>query len=55
VHQRTSDTVAGEALRRIGELYAIEARIRGRTAEERVAVRQAETAPLLATRRYGRG
>lgn len=47
VHQRTGDTVAAEALRRIGEIYAIEARIRGRTADERAAVRQAETAPLL--------
>lgn len=47
VHQRTGDPVAAEALRRIGEIYAIEARIRGRTAEERATVRQAETAPLL--------
>ena len=49
VHKRTADEVAAEALRRIGEIYAIEARIRGRTADERVAVRQAETKPLMAT------
>jgi hypothetical protein len=49
VHKRTADEIAGEALRRIGEISAIEARIRGRTAEERVAVRQVETKPLMAT------
>jgi len=48
VHKRTKDVVAAEALRRIGEIYAIEARIRGDTAEQRVAVRQAETNPLMA-------
>ena len=47
VHKRTGDEVAAEALRRIGEIYAIEARIRGRTAEERVTVRQAEAKPLM--------
>jgi len=47
VHKQTKDAVALEALRRIGEVNAIEARIRGRTAEERVAVRQAETKPLM--------
>jgi transposase len=48
VHKRTKDAVAAEALRRIGEIYAIEARVRGRPAEERVAVRQVETKPLMA-------
>jgi transposase len=48
VHKQTADPIATDALRRIGEVYAIEARIRGRPAGERVAVRQAETAPLLA-------
>jgi transposase len=48
VHKRTKDVVAAEALRRIREIYAIEARVRGRTAEDRVAVRQAETKPLMA-------
>jgi hypothetical protein len=47
VHKQTADPIAAEALRRIGEVYAIEARIRGRAAEERVAVRQAETKPLM--------
>jgi len=48
VHRQTADAIAGEALRRIGEVYAIEARIRGRPAEERRAVRRAETEPLMA-------
>jgi transposase len=48
VHKRTKDPVAAEALRRIGEIYAIEVRIRGCPADERVAVRQAETKPLMA-------
>jgi transposase len=51
VHKRTADGIAAEALRRIGEVYAIEARIRGSTAEQRVVVRQAETKPLMATLR----
>lgn len=51
VHKQTADPIAAEALRRIGEVYAIEARIRGRSAAERVAVRQAATKPLLAALR----
>ena len=47
VHKQTADPIAAEALRRIGEIYAIEARIRGRTADERASVRQAETTSLL--------
>jgi transposase len=38
--------IAHEALERIAALYAIESRIRGRSAEERRAVRQAETKQL---------
>jgi len=49
VHKRTADPAAAEALRRIGEVYAIEARVRGSTAEQRAAVRQAETKPLMTT------
>lgn len=41
--------IADEALRRIAALYAIEARIRGRSAKERQAVRQAESASLVAS------
>jgi transposase len=39
--------IAHEALERIAALYAIESRIRGRRPEERRAVRQAETKPLV--------
>ena len=49
VHKRTADPAAAEALRRIGEVYAIEVRIRGSAAEQRRAVRQAETKPLMTT------
>jgi transposase len=45
--KRTKDEVAAEALRRIAELYAIEARIRGRSAQVRLEIRQAETKPLM--------
>jgi hypothetical protein len=39
--------IADEALRRIAALYAIEAGIRGRSAEDRHAVRQEQTRPLV--------
>jgi transposase len=42
-----SAPIATEALRRIGELYAIEADIRGQTAELRAAARQDRTAALV--------
>ena len=47
VHQATASPVAAEALRRIGELYAIEARIRGQTAEARKNVRRGRSLPLI--------
>src|SRR3546814_4633057 len=40
--------VAEEALRRIASLYRIEARIRGSSTEHRLAVRQAESASIIA-------
>jgi transposase len=39
--------IATEALERIAKLYAIEQRIRGASAEERRAVRQAESKPIV--------
>jgi transposase len=42
-----SAPIATEALTRIAELYAIEAEIRGRSADERRAVRQDKTRPLV--------
>ncbi|OSL19210.1 putative protein encoded within IS, partial [Escherichia coli H617] len=47
MHVRTPSTLTEEALKRIGELYAIEAEIRGMTAEQRLAERQLKTKPLL--------
>lgn len=38
-----------EALKRIGELYAIESELRGKRAEERQAVRHQKVLPLLAS------
>jgi transposase len=43
-----SAPIAEETLRRIAELYKIEAQIRGRSAAERRAVRQAESKKLVA-------
>jgi transposase len=40
-------SIAIEALQRIAALYEIEARVRGKTAAERLAVRQAESKPLV--------
>lgn len=39
--------IATQALARIAQLYEIEAKIRGKNADERRAVRQAQTAPLV--------
>lgn len=48
VYEATKSPIADEALRRIGELYAIEAEINGQSAEQRFAVRQEHAAPILA-------
>jgi transposase len=47
VHETTKSPIAEEALRRIGELYAIEAAITGQSSEQRHAARQARSKPLL--------
>jgi transposase len=49
LHEATGSPIAAEALRRIGELYAIEKSIRERTAEERRIVRNAQSRPLVET------
>jgi transposase len=46
-HHATGSPIAAEALRRIAELYQIEARIRGRPTDQRVRIRQAESRPLV--------
>lgn len=48
VHVKTSSPAAYLLLQKIGELFAIEADIRGRSPEERLAVRTALSVPLLA-------
>jgi transposase len=45
--EKTKSPIAGEALRRIGQLYGIEAEITGRTAEQRLAARQEQAVPIL--------
>src|SRR5688572_8321925 len=47
LHRSTGSPLAEEALRRIGELYAIEAEIRGRSAKERRSSRQERSRPLV--------
>ncbi len=47
VHARIPTDITTEALKRIGELYAIEAEIRGSPADERLAIRKAKTLPLM--------
>src|SRR3712207_3849564 len=46
-YETTKSAIAEEALRRIGELYAIEAAINGQSPEQRRAARQAQSKPLL--------
>ncbi len=47
VHQATDSPIAAEALRRISELYAVEEKIRGRSADLRRAVRRELARPLV--------
>jgi transposase len=46
-HQANNSPIAAEALQRIGQLYRIEAEIRGRPPNERAQIRQARAGPLL--------
>ena len=48
VHAQTASPAAQLLLNRIAELFALEADIRGRTPEQRLAVRTERSAPLLA-------
>ena len=45
--ERTKSPIAKEALRRIGELYTIEAEITGKTTDERQKIRREQALPLL--------
>jgi hypothetical protein len=48
VHVTTKSPAAQELLERIGELFAIEEGIKGRSPEDRLAIRTARSVPLLA-------
>jgi len=47
IHVATPSPLTGEALRRIADLYAIEADIRGRTADQRLLARREHSRPLV--------
>ena len=47
LHVRKATATTTDLLRRIGELYAIEAQIRGKPADERQRIRQLQARPLL--------
>jgi len=47
LHDARPSAVTGEALNRIGALYAIEEQIRGKPPDERCRIRQAQARPLL--------
>jgi transposase len=47
VFEATKSPIAEEALRRIGELYRIEAEISGRVAEPRLSARQEQAVQIL--------
>ncbi len=47
LHVKKATPTTTEALRRIGELYAIEAQIRGQPPDQRQRIRQAQSRPLL--------
>jgi transposase len=48
IYQKDGSEIAAEGLRRIAQIYKVEAGIRGRTPERRLAVRQEQSAPLVA-------
>lgn len=47
IHVRTPSVLTEEALKRIGQLYAIEAELRRLSAEHRLSQRQLKAKPLL--------
>ncbi len=47
IHDSHGSVIAAEGLKRIAAMYAIEKEIRGQSADDRLAVRQARTAPLV--------
>lgn len=47
VQQQTGSPIAAETLRRIADIYAVEAKVRGRTPEDRLAWRRSLSAPAV--------
>ena len=47
VFEREGSAIAGEAIKRVAALYALEKAARGKTAEERVILRQAQAKPVF--------
>jgi transposase len=47
VQQQTGSPIAAETLRRIADIYAVEAKVRGRAPEHRLAWRRSLSAPLV--------
>ncbi|SKA39019.1 IS66 family transposase [Consotaella salsifontis] len=47
VAQATNSPIAAETLRRIGELYAVEAEVRGQSPPHRLAARQSRSKPII--------
>ncbi len=47
VFEREGSPIAGEAIKRTAALYALEKAARGKTAEERVVLRQAQARPVF--------
>ncbi|ATQ70811.1 IS66 family transposase (plasmid) [Methylosinus trichosporium OB3b] len=47
IHKSTQSPFAREVIERLAEVYAIEKRVRGTSADNRRAVRQAETKPIM--------
>ena len=48
IYQKDGSEIAADGLRRIAQIYNIEASIRGSAPEERLAIRQEKSAPLVA-------
>jgi transposase len=48
VHKKTRSSISAAIIARIAEVYAIEARVRGHSAKDRRAARQAESAAIMA-------
>ena len=47
VYEREGSTIAGEAIKRIAKLYAVEKAARGKPAEERATMRQEQAKPIF--------